>query len=372
VTPGRALYSPANHDLLLSRHRELDWACRNRGDRVFISDWYCEHPFVDEYLPEYVFERPGGEALANYYFPNDPSDLHDLIARFHRERDGVALDADGVFVGDGTSALLTAQLHMLRERGVREIHYVRPLYYSLYYLARLMAIRLVPVNDAPLHDDGSSLRLPTGDSVLVVCDPIWFMGRGIDPGYVAQVAEWQAHTGNTVLVDGAFQYMQWRGEPAPEPTAQLDPALTFRTLCPTKTVALHGLRFSYVLCPPDAREDLRYAYSNSMGPSSVLSGVTARSVMKILLSPESNGRLLRHIEDRYDLLRGAGLFTDPSEADRTYFVFAKPNLDPDAVIAMDQEFFDLDGYPGHARINLLAPGITGMLDSEGWLTASVR
>src|SRR4051812_7995818 len=108
--------------------------------------------------------------------------------------------------------------------------------------------------------------------------------------------------------------MRWKGGPEQEPTAGLDPSLTLRTLCPTKALALHGLRFSYVICPPAMRDDLRYAYSNSMGPSSAFSAVLAARSMQVLLSDESNGKLLRHIRESYLALEREALFEDPSAA----------------------------------------------------------
>jgi aspartate/methionine/tyrosine aminotransferase len=366
----RARRATVDPDVLLARHRELDWLSRDRGPRLFLSDWYCGNPFVDEYLPDELFERPDDPRLANYYFPNDSHELHDLIVRFHAQRDGVRRDHDEVFVGAGTSALLTAQIHMLLASGVKQVHYVRPLYYSLYYLARLLGLTLVPVNEGALNDPGRPLRLPRERSVLLVCDPIWFMGRAVDADYLAEIGDWQQRTGSTVLVDGAFQYMQWRGPLQAERTASFDPALTWRTLCPTKSLALHGLRFSYVLCPPGRREDLRYAYSNAMGSSSVTSAALARRTMEVLLSPESNGKLLAHIREQYEDLRTAGIFDDPAGADRTYFIFAKPNLDSEQVIGMHEEFFDVSGYPGHMRLNVLAPDVSSLLDHQDDLSAN--
>jgi hypothetical protein len=147
--------------------------------------------------------------------------------------------------------------------------------------------------------------------------------------------------------------MNWRRQSHHEPTAHLCKDRTLRTICPTKSVTAHGIRFSYVLAPPAVREDLRYAYANSAGSGSIFDRAAAHQIMSILNSPESNGALLRYIQARYDRCIQEEVFRDSLGAESTYFTFVQMNRDPDTLIAMDEQFFDTNGFDGFVRFNLL-------------------
>lgn len=341
--------------LLLQKHSDLDFLCRHPGDRIFVSDWYCRHPFSLEYLPTDATVLKQSEDLLNYCFQNDTHEIHDEIRTFHLNNDGVLYTNDNIYIGAGTTGLLTAQMLMLVELGIKRLWYLRPLYYTFYYLARIFNIELIPVCDAPLNRSGIELRLPHENCWLLVCDPIWFMGRSIEAEYIEQIRQWQRRTESKVIVDGAFQYMKWNVNDRYESTSKLNRDLTFRTICPTKSLALHGVRFAYTLLPERYRENMRYAYANSFGSSCVFSHYAAKRIMEVLNSPESNSKLLSYIQHRYKEFLGRNIFTDYLEARATYFVFVVMNGDLSKYIAMDQVFFDTANYPGHVRFNLLLP-----------------
>jgi hypothetical protein len=164
---------------------------------------------------------------------------------------------------------------------------------------------------------------------------------------------WQAQTGSLILVDGGFQYMRWDTTNRKEASSMFDRELTFRSICPTKALAVHGVRFSYTLLPRAYQEDMRYAYANACGSSCIFSHKAACRIMKVLNARDSNCELLRYIQGRYNQLVGRHVFIDDIGAEATYFVFAKLLGDASQYIAMGQEFFDTTNYPDHVRFNVL-------------------
>lgn len=344
-----------DHDHLLDKHRKLDYLCRHPGNRIFISDWYCDHPYAQKYLPPETFSSITKQDLLYYCFQNDTDAIHKEIIRFHQKYDGILYKKDEIYVGSGMTGLITAQMIMMKNRGFDEIYYTKPLYYTFYYLAKLLHIKLNPICEIPLNQEDIPLRLPKKKSCLVVCDPIWYMGRSIVSSYIHQIEKWQRQTGSYIIVDGAFQYMKWDINDRFEPTSRLDRELTLRSMCPTKALAVHGVRFSYTVLPSCFQEDMRYAYANSFGASCVYSHKAAKRIMEVLNDPKSNTELLDYIQNRYRYYLKHKVFADPIGGNATYFIFVKMLGDASQYIVMDQDFFDTTNYPGFARFNLILP-----------------
>src|SRR5262249_21015831 len=129
--------------------------------------------------------------------------------------------------------------------------------------------------------------------------------------------------------------------------------------CPTKSLALHGARFAYLLLPGEWREEIRYAASNASGACSYNDLLIARRMMQILCSTEGNTRLISHIRSCYT---GLGERHNWASAvgppDSGYYVFGHYQ-DPTGrkVLTMDERYFDLSGFPDCIRINLLCRGL---------------
>lgn len=346
----------ASADRLLAAHHELDAACRNRGGRLFISDSYCEHPFVRDVLPGVELARASDADLLAYCFHNDRADIFQSIRRFHEIRDKRIYDREHVYVAAGLTSLISAQMLMLRRRGVGRLYYTRPAYYTYYFLADLLDIEMVPLNEDLLDDASARLDLPDEpEATLLVTDPIWHLGRRIDAHHWEEVRTWQAATRALIFVDGAFQYLNWRDRGATEPSANLEPELTIRSLCPTKTVAVHGPRFAYSLLPAAMWEDLRYCYAASAGSSSVFDHLSAMAIMRYLTDEPSNAQLLELMQRRFERLIQVGAFTTPVQPSVSYFCFVRPAVPAKRLLTMDQTFFDSAGYDGLVRFNLLLP-----------------
>lgn len=344
-----------NHNHLLDKHHELDYLCRHPGNRIFISDWYCSHPYTKKYIPSETFTDITQQDLLNYCFQNDTDTIHKEIIKFHQKYDGIVYKKEEIYIGAGMTGLITAQIIMMKTKGFDEIYYTKPMYYTFYYLAKLFHIKLISICNIPLNKLGITLRLPKKKSCLVVCDPLWYMGRSIVPEYIEQIKQWQRQTGSCVIVDGAFQYMKWDIHDRFEPSSQLDRELTFRSICPTKALVIHGIRFSYTILPSRFQEDMRYAYANSFGASCVYSHKAGKRIMEVLNSSESNTAVLSYIKDRYHFYLKHRVFEDPIGANATYFIFVKMLGVNSRYIIMDQDFFDTTNYPGFVRFNLLLP-----------------
>jgi histidinol-phosphate/aromatic aminotransferase/cobyric acid decarboxylase-like protein len=323
---------------------------------VFISDWYCEHPFAVDIIPSSVAAEISPFELLSYQFHNDDYAIPCLIQEFHGKKGENSCSEDAIFTAAGLSPLIAAQMLLLHRRGVRRVYYVRPLYYTFYFFAETFGIELVPVNDHPLLDESETLRLPTDSRQwLLLSDPIWFAGRNVHESHISHVILWQEKTGGTVLVDGAFQYQRWSQNQRPEQTARLDPALTLRNVCPTKAAAVHGIRFAYALIPVNLREELRYCYSNTAGSASAYDKYAAQAIMLWLNRPSSNETLLNLVCRRHSAMTKAGFFDDPIGAGASYFCFVRVPVDSSFLITMDQTFFDTVKYPDLVRFNLLLP-----------------
>lgn len=344
-----------NINNLLKKHQRVDYDCRHLNGRIFVSDWYCNHPFIKKYFPNKTINNITNKDLIDYCFQNDSDDVHREIIRFHKKNDGIIYDKEEIYVGAGMTGLITAQIILMKTKGIDTFYYTRPLYYTFYYLARLFDIKLIPICDIPLNNPGIKLLLPKKRTCLVICDPLWYMGRSIVPEYIDQIRRWQKQTGSYVIVDGAFQYMKWDIHDRFEPTSLFDRELTFRSICPTKALVINGIRFSYTILPARFQEDMRYAYANSFGSSCVYSHEAAKRIMKILNSPLSNKAVLDYIKGRYRYFLDRKVFIDPIGANATYFIFIKILGGTSNYVVMDQDFFDTTNYPGFVRFNLLLP-----------------
>ncbi|ONK13441.1 hypothetical protein [Streptomyces sp. MP131-18] len=177
-----------------------------------------------------------------------------------------------------------------------------------------------------------------------------------------RIARWQRRTGSFVLVDGTFQYVRWDRSSREEPTSRPEQDLTtFRIVCPTKSLAVHGKRFACLLLPPAFREPVRYACANTAGATGTAKEHFVLRITDVLDSDESNDLLVRHIRTQRARLISRGIIrSEAAPPEAGYYTFAR--LDEASMrdaIVMDQRFFGLDGFETHVRVNFLHPGWSG-------------
>lgn len=339
--------------MLLRLHRELDAEARRLQGRDFLSGWQTTHPYASGYLPP--DRRYAAASPEAYTFLSDSARLVEAVREFHLKTDGVEYPADAVYVSVGSSPLLSAFFLRLREKGIDTVCFVPPIYYSCYYFAQCLGVNLRRIGTVPLYRADADLRLPATRSLLVISDPIWVFGVNVRPDIIDEIRAWQDRTGSEVLVDGTFQYTRWGEGACGEASAGLHPERTFRIVCPTKSLAVHGVRFAYMLLPPDERESIRYPAANLTGATGTANELDALRLMAVLNSPDSNRELCRFIERRHRALHAHGVIVAEAVAPEAgYFTFAR--LDEKVAgtaVLMDQRYFGLEGFDGYVRVNLL-------------------
>ena len=334
------------------------------GDRgKFLSGWQCENPFNGR-LFRAVKERSKSIDYGSYTYFEDDTELTTLIKDLHARADAVR--PQHVFCGSGSTSLLFGFASLLKKRGVKQVYYLPPMYFTLHLAFDRFEILTIPVSDRQPFEPGFDMRLPDqAESVLMVLDPIWYTGIPLAPEVIAQIAEWQTRTASLVFVDGSLQYLSW-DSPKAELSAQLDPQLTFRLICPSKQLSAHGYRFAYVLLPSSAKKEFSWVYTNIFGPVNADSIAFAHEAILEI----SNGSISRQsmglVSQRHKDLRKRGIIESELNPSCGYFVFEKLNVPlPDGYVTVGGQYFDQPRYRDCIKINLLSPSINLLMSDPG-------
>ncbi|MBC8146651.1 MAG: aminotransferase class I/II-fold pyridoxal phosphate-dependent enzyme [Bacteroidetes bacterium] len=300
-----------------------------------------------------------------YQFYEDANNVVSLISKFHLENEQLSYSNESILAGDGSTPLISSFCSWLYEQGVKEIFYVPPLYYTFYYFAKLFGFTLRPISNRHSFEENFQYNLPKKRCYLIVTDPVWYAGVKQKKELISDLMEWQLKTESFIFVDGSFQYCNWNGSHN-ELTACFLPEQTARLICPTKALAIHGFRFSYLLLPTWMRNDIRYIFANSHGSTTAHSIRFAEQAMKILNTKLSNSKLMKYIENRYLLLLRDEWIKSQFKPDSGYFIFAEPSkkLLKYPQLSMDGDFFDQARYKKYVRFNLLAPDMHKFIYSK--------
>ena len=340
----------------LELHRQLDQV--PSLNRRFISGYETTHPFIDRYLKDIGAEDGYASRLGTYCFAQDQVALVEAIRRFHQRADEIDYAPDQILLSAGSSPLLLTLMVFLRRNAVRSLYYFRPIYHSFYFFADLLGVDLLPLSEHLLVDNEVSLTLPDGNHVLLFSDPIWIAGRELNDGVIDKVRRWQERTGSIVLVDGTFQYLKWEWPASKERSTQLVRDQTIRLICPTKSLALHGIRFAYLLGPARLLDGLRWVCDNATGSASGFDLHAAVRLMEVLLTPDRNRHLGAYLRDRYTALRASNFITETAhEPDCGYYILGKLGRPEKTDLLMNGNYFELQGYDDFVRINLLSPDV---------------
>lgn len=350
-------------DDILSTHDDLDEVIRNPNGRVFISEWNCENPFIEEYMGDLSRVNIPRKREGEYVYFKDDYYLSSMIGDFHKNHDHLDLKHDNILPGAGSTPLIASFCMWLVQNKIDTFYYIPPLYYTFYYYSDLFSIKARPVSYKHAFDKNFSCRLPKEKAILILCDPIWFSGISVNQEIISDLKQWQQDTGSIIFIDGSFQYCKW-SSPHKEHTADLDPNLTFRLICPTKALAIHGYRFSYLLLPPTMKEKFIYLYENITGATVFRNLIFAHQAMSILSRSGSNYDLYHNVRMRYNTLIEKDLISPLGNPDCGYFVFAKLRKEVESFIGMDGSYFDLNGFEGYSRINMLGPNVMKLLSGS--------
>jgi len=230
--------------------------------RVFLSEWFFDEKIHKYTGLKYKHLRFKPKIPTQYSFPDTNQRLNNAIKKFHI-KEGLPEDSFVVFNSEGSTPMITSIILFASQLRLKKIYSVFPLYFNLFKLCDAVNIDIVHCNSDLTCEGKEELSLPNKRSFLIITDPIWVIGRHHPIEIFKQLREWQDKTGSIIFVDGSFSYMDWYTSKKIEPSRILNPYLTFRLICPTKALCLHGLRFSYLLCPAKfSREIARISCSN--------------------------------------------------------------------------------------------------------------
>ncbi|CAN5257657.1 hypothetical protein BH11PSE4_BH11PSE4_38870 [soil metagenome] len=337
---------------LLNLHHilEVEHDDGNKGN--FLFGWQCANPFAGDLLDATNKRQREFDRIPYTYLEEDVG-LIDKIKSAHIALDGTS--PLSVFCGAGATALLVTFAAYLKQNKVDEIYFIPPIYFSMHFAFRLLGIHARPVSGRHAFEETFSLNLPNKRAVLVLTDPIWYVGLPVPKAVIQEIAHWQKETGSIIMVDGSFQYMPWNLNVG-ERSALLDPTLTARLISPSKSLAVAGYRFAYILMPPSWRQSFSHVYTNVYASSSVDTIAFGYEAVAAMESRQLTDRLAVLASQRHQRLRNDGKLQSIIQATCGYFVFEKLNLDlPAGYAKMGGEYFDQLRYPGYTRINLLSP-----------------
>ena len=337
---------------LLNLHHVLEVEHDDGDKGNFLFGWQCENPFAEN-LIALTADRSGKLNRVQYSYLEEDAELVEKIIKLHQALDGVTpIDA---FCGAGATALLVTFAAYLRGESIEEVYFIPPIYFSLHFAMRLFGIRARQVSGRHAFETSLTMNLPEKRTLLFLTDPVWYAGLPVPRHVLDEIAEWQARTGSTVLVDGSFQYMPWN-KIAFEATAQLDPSKTIRLISPSKSLCIAGYRFAYLLVPNGLRKKISHTYTNIYASASADTIAFGHEAIRAMETRYPTNKLIDVIRRRHHTLRTEGKTESELAATCGYFVFEKLNYDlPAHYVRMGGEFFDQANYPGYTRINLLSP-----------------
>jgi len=225
----------------------------------------------------------------------------------------------------------------------------------MHFALKLFGITARPISARHAYENDFSINLPEKKTHLIFVDPVWFAGRKVPHNIISDICAWQNRTGSTVFVDGSFQYMPWDNIRL-EKTAMLDPTRTFRMICPTKIMAIHGYRFSYGLIPSSVREEFMHTYTNIYASSAAPNISFALEAIPEMISGLITNKVLSIAQYRYQRLVDVGYISSNLKPDCGYFTFTEIKKElPLEYKLMTQEFFEQKRFDGYAKLNLISP-----------------
>lgn len=324
------------------------------GDRGnFLSGWQCDNPYADGFIARAASKSQATNHIKYSYIEYDDA-MNESLANLHKALDNKSFELIFPSACGSTSILFTFCTH-LAKNNIKEIYYIPPIYFSMHYALKLFNIKARPISALHAYEEKFSINLPNKRSVLIFVDPLWFAGRKVPHSIISQIKAWQDKTGSTIFVDGSFQYMPWNGDRY-EATSELDPSITFRMICPTKIMAVHGLRFSYALMPATLKLEFYHTYTNIYASSAACNVEFARESVIEMKSGEITRKIINLAKERYSSLVRHACIESSVPPDCGYFTFTKilSKLPPDYKL-MTQEFFEQKRYNGYAKLNLVSP-----------------
>ncbi|GEM_PF-2045840 len=268
---------------------------------VFLSEW-----FFDEKVHEYTglnnsFFQFDDTIPTQYNFPDSNQSLNEAIKEFHI-KEGFSCNNSEIFITEGSTPMIASMVIFAKTYGFERIYSISPLYFNIFKVADLIDIPITPINRT-LTVCNEELELPSEKSILFITDPIWSIGQHHPYPIMDKLKEWQEKTGSLIFVDESFAYTDWYSAKKTEPSSILNPGLTFRLICPTKTLCLNGLRFSYLICPDEFKKELSRITCCTIGSSSHYSFVLRPKIFEKMIE-ESINPIGLFSKERFNVIKG--------------------------------------------------------------------
>lgn len=343
---------------LADKHRELDFLIENNKDgQSFISDWNCIHPFYKR-----TFEKIKIRASqhAEYKYIRGEDDLTTLIASFHSSNKEPNYLLNEILTSNGSTTIISAFFVWLKSKKIKEVYYIPPIYFTFHFFSKTYGISLRPITKSHLYEKNPTINFPNKEAILLITDPIWYSGSSVPEEIVSSLSKWQEATKSLIFVDGSFQYFKW-DQSKYELTSVLNRERTLRLVCPTKAIAMHGLRFSYLLLPESLYNTFDLILDNLTGSSSPYDIAFAKECMILMNSEKSNTQLITYTEDIYNRLQKGKLIHTEIQPSSGYFIFARLKAQNKNFRVMDGKYFEQKKFKDYVRINLLGSAINELV-----------
>jgi aspartate/methionine/tyrosine aminotransferase len=336
-------------------YEELAFELNDGEQGHFLSGWQCENPCVSDLLSA-IKERSNHIDYRKYKYFDEDDELSNSIRNIHTTLDGVR--PQGILCASGSTLLLYSFVTYLKRIGINRVHYIPPIYFTLHIAFELYGICATPVSARQPFEKDFSIELPEESGcVLFLADPIWYTGTQYSADIIEEIVAWQNRNLSLVFVDGSMQYLPWNGV-VRENTARLDPSLTFRLVCPSKQLAVHGFRFSYLLLPSSHERSMSWTYANIAGSAAADSIAFAHEAMAAVSDRGVPDKLMKIVSKRHNYLRANNIIESDIFPVCGYFVFEKIKVAlPEGYSMVNGKYFALSNYPGYTKINLLSPSL---------------
>ncbi len=245
-----------------------EFFCDGKFDKIYLSDYHVDKKFLKYHKIDKTFFHLKNKFPLQYVFPYIKN-LEKSIKLFHINEGMFKKTNDfDIIVADGSTPLLSALVTFISSLGFSKIYSIFPIYYSIHKICDSFNIPIIPVNNDLTHTENFSLKLPSEKSVLFLTDPLWCIGRNQNNKLYKILREWQKKTKSIIIIDSSYDYCSYENENETKFFTNLDSSNTIRLVSPTKSLGIHGVRFSYLIIPDQFGQELYYVTCSSIGSTS--------------------------------------------------------------------------------------------------------